>query len=222
MNYIKEFKQAFLLSLVLFALCGLAYPYALTGIGQTFMPEKANASMLYMDGKAVGSALVGQNFEDPRFLKGRPSSVSYNTYTAEQKADGSFAGVASGSANMGATNPGLVERIAKDKEAFLAAHPEAQGKDLPTDLLTASGSGLDPHISVASAMVQIPALVQHTGLSREALEAIIVKHTLHKAAGIFGGEGVHVLKVNMDIAKALGIRPGAAGAAGDAAAPAAK
>lgn len=211
MNYLKNFKQAFLLSLVLFALCGLAYPYALTGIGQTFMPEKANASILYMDGKAVGSALVGQNFSDPRFLKGRPSSVNYNIYTAEQKADGSFTGVASGSANFGATNPALTERIAKDKEALLASHPDLQGKDIPTDLLTASGSGLDPHISVASALAQLPALVQHTGLSREALEAIIAKHTLHKAAGIFGGEGVHVLKVNMDIARALGMKPGAAG-----------
>lgn len=207
MNYIHDLKHAVLLSLVLFLLCGLAYPFALTGLGHAVMPEKAQGSLLYMNGQAVGSALVGQAFTDPRFLKGRPSAVGYNTYTASQKADGSYAGVASGSANMAASNPALTERVSQDVQAFRAAHPDAQNTNLPGDLLTASGSGLDPHISPAAARVQLPAMSKHSGLSVEALEAIIARHSSGKFAGIFGGERVHVLKVNMDIAQALGLTP---------------
>lgn len=203
MNFIKEFRQAFVMTLAMFALCGLFYPYALTGLAQMLAPENASGSLLYMDGKAVGSALVGQDFTDPRFLRGRPSAVKYNTYTAEQKADGSYTGVASGSQNMGASNPALAERVAGDMQAFLAAHPGVKAEDVPADLLTASGSGLDPHISPASAHVQIPALAQHTGLSKETLRAIIDKHTSGKVGGILGAETVHVLKVNMDIAQAI-------------------
>lgn len=207
MRYISDLKHAVLLSLVLFALCGLAYPLTLTGLGNMLMPEKAQGSLLYMNGQAVGSALVGQAFTDARFLQGRPSAVGYNTYTADQKADGSYAGVASGSANMAPSNPALAERVTQDVQAFRAAHPDAPSTPLPGDLLTASGSGLDPHISPAAARVQLPALAQHSGLSVEALEAIVSRHTTGKFAGIFGGEGVHVLKVNMDIAQALGLAP---------------
>lgn len=205
MSYIKEFRQAFMMTIAMFILCGLIYPYALVGLGQIVAPDKASGSLLYMDGKAVGSALVGQDFTDPRFMRGRPSAVNYNTYSAEQKADGSYAGVASGSQNMGASNPALAARVAEDLKAFLLAHPGVKAEDVPADLLTASGSGLDPHISPASAHLQIPALAQHTGLSKEALSAIIDKHTVGKAGGVLGGETVHVLKVNMDIAQALGL-----------------
>lgn len=211
MSFIKEFRQALLMTLVMLVLCGFAYPYALTGIGQALAPEKASGSLVYMEGKAVGSALVGQNFTDPRFMKGRPSSVGYNIYTSEEKADGTYAGVASGSANMGNSNPALAKRVEEDMRAFLAAHPDVRAEDIPTDLLTASGSGLDPHISPASARLQIPALVRHTGLSKKELEDIIARHTTAKLGGIFGENTVHVLKVNMDIAHALKLQtPGAA------------
>lgn len=203
MRFIKELRQALLLTVFMLILCGVAYPYALAGIGAVVAPEKAAGSLLYIDGKAVGSALVGQNFTDPRFLKGRPSAVNYNTYSSEQKAEGAYGGVASGSANFGASNPALAERVTEDMQAFLAAHPTVTSQDIPADLLTASGSGLDPHISPASARLQIPALMQHTGLSKETLDAIITQHTTGKWAGILGGETVHVLKVNMDIARAL-------------------
>lgn len=211
MYHLKELKSAVLLSLALFVVCGLTYPLALASIGQALMPDKAQGSLLYrageegQAGKAVGSALVGQAFDDPRFLKGRPSSVGYNTHTVAQKADGSYAGVASGSNNFAATNPALIERVAADKQAFLAAHPDAMAELIPGDLLTASGSGLDPHISPASAQIQLPALARHTGLSVATLQAMVRRHTTGKLLGVFGGEGVHVLKVNMEIADALGI-----------------
>lgn len=208
MSLRKDFRQSLLLTAVLLVVCGVAYPYALVGLGTLFVPEKVTGSLLSLDGQVVGSALVGQNFTDPRFMKGRPSAVNYNTYTLEEKADGSYGGVSSGSANMGNSNPALKERVEQDLAAFLAAHPTLEAKDIPTDLLTASGSGLDPHISPASALVQVPALVQHTALSKEQLEAIIAKNTIGKTGGIFGGQAVHVLGVNLDIARALKLSPG--------------
>ena len=207
MTFFKEFRQALLLSCVLLLVCGVAYPYALTGLGQLVAPESAEGSIVYLDTQAIGSALVGQDFTDPRFMRGRPSAVGYNTYTAANKADGTYEGVASGSDNMGASNPALAERVTRDMAAFLAAHPGVQAKDVPTDLLTASGSGLDPHISPAAAQLQIPALAQHTGLSKETLRAMIVRHTTGKWGGIWGADTVHVLKVNREIAQALGIAP---------------
>lgn len=212
MSFLKEFRQALMLTLVLLVVCGVAYPYALAGLGQALAPEKATGSLLYMDGRAVGSALVGQHFTDPRFLKSRPSAVNYNTYTAAEKADGTYTGVASGSNNMGASNPALVERVTGDMKAFLAEHPGVKAEAIPTDLLTASGSGLDPHISPAAARIQIPALVLHTGLPKEKLEAIVDRHTRGKWGGIFGENTVHVLGVNMDIARELGISPQATAA----------
>lgn len=203
MTFMTQVRQALSLTVALLILCGIAYPFAMTGISQAIVPEKANGSLLFMNGKAVGSALVGQNFTDPRFLKGRPSAVGYNTYTAEQKADGSYAGVASGSANMAASNPALAERVAADMKAFLEAHPGVKAEDVPADLLTASGSGLDPHISPAAAALQLPAMAQHSGLSMETLKGIVDKHTAGKVGGVLGEPTVHVLKVNMDIARAL-------------------
>lgn len=207
MFFMNQMRQAVLLTVVLMVLCGVVFPFALTGIAQVLAPEQANGSLLYMGDKAVGSALVGQAFTDPRFMKGRPSAVGYNTYTAAQKADGSFAGVASGSANMGNTNPKLAERVAADMQTFLAANPTITAADLPADLFTASGSGLDPHISPAAARIQIPILAGHTGLSIAALEAIVGRHTTQKVGGVLGEPTVHVLKVNMDIARALSLSP---------------
>lgn len=204
----KGIQQAFLLTLAMFMLCGLAYPYALIGMGQLLAKEHAEGSLLFVEGKAVGSALVGQQFTDPRFLRGRPSAVNYNIYTSGQKADGTYTGVASGSQNMGASNPLLAHRVQEDLKALLAAHPGLAAKEVPTDLLTASGSGLDPHISPAAARIQVPALARHTGLAKETLQAMIDRHTTGKWAGILGNETVHVLKVNMDIARALRLTPG--------------
>lgn len=203
MYFFKEFRQAALLSCVLLALCGVAYPLALTGVSTLAAPEKAAGSLLFHNGKAVGSALVGQTFTQPGFLKGRPSAVNYNIWTPESKAAGDYAGVASGSANMGASNPALLKRVEADRAAFLAANPQIRAEDIPADLLTASGSGLDPHISPAAAKIQLPALAAQTGLSVDALGAIIARHTTPKLWGIFGEDVVSVLGVNLDIFNAM-------------------
>ncbi|WP_434512890.1 K(+)-transporting ATPase subunit C [Desulfitobacterium sp. AusDCA] len=204
-TFLKGIKKPFLVTIALLLICGLAYPLLLTGISQIIFPQQANGSLITIDGQTVGSKLIGQNFADDRFMKGRPSAVNYNTYTQEDKDSGTYTGVGSGSKNYGPTNPELVKRVEADMADFLKANPSVKKEDIPTDLLTASGSGLDPHISPASAAVQIPALVKSTGLSKETLEAIVKKNTQGKFLGIFGEETVNVLMVNLDIAKELGL-----------------
>lgn len=207
MIILKEFRPALLLTLVLFVVCGLAYPYALTGVSQVVAAEKANGSLIVVNGKAVGSAIVGQEFTDPRFMKSRPSAVNYNVYTAAEKADGTYTGVSSGSKNYGNSNPELAQRVEKDLAAFLAAHPTIKRQSIPTDLLTASGSGLDPHISPAAALVQLPALAEHTGLPIEQLQLMVKNNTRGKVAGVLGETTVNVLQMNLEIARALGLLP---------------
>ena len=203
--FLRGMKKPFLITLVLLLICGLAYPLLLTGISQIIFPHQANGSLIMADGQAVGSELIGQDFTDARFMKCRPSAVNYNTYAQSDKESGNYAGIGSGSKNYAPTNPELISRVKTDIDKFLKANPSIKKEAIPTDLLTASGSGLDPHISPASAAVQIPALIEATGLPRETLEAIVKKNTQGKFLGIFGEETVNVLNVNLDIAKELGL-----------------
>ena len=205
MKFVKALKAPVLVTLVLLVLCGLVYPLLMTGLSQLIFPSQANGSLIYADGQAVGAQYVGQDFTDPRFMRCRPSAVNYNVYTDEEKANGDYAGVASGSNNYGPSNPALVERVQGDIDAFLSEHPGLTVADLPADLVTASGSGLDPHISPASAEVQVPQLAENTGLTEEALREIVKEHTTGKFLGIFGEDVVNVLGVNLGIAQALGL-----------------
>lgn len=204
-TFLKGIKKPLMVTLALLLICGVAYPLLFTGLSQLIFPTQANGSMVIIDGKAVGSQLVGQDFTDIRFMKSRPSAVNYNTYTQEDKENGNYTGISSGSKNMGPTNPELAERVKEDMATFLKANPSVKQEDIPTDLLTASGSGLDPHISAASAAVQIPALVENTGLSEDKLKNIVKENTKGKVLGIFGEETVNVLNVNLEIAKELGL-----------------
>lgn len=189
-------KKPLMISIVLMILCGLLFPILLSGLSAVIFPRQAKGSLVEVNGEAVGAEYVGQKFTEPYFMKGRPSAVGYNTYDEE-------AALSSGSANYGATNPELKKRVEEDMEAFLAANPEVDKEDIPTDLLTASGSGLDPHISPASAMVQIPAISRASGISEDDLERIVEDNTKGKLLGIFGEETVNVLGVNVDIAEAM-------------------
>jgi len=204
-TFLKGIKKPFLLTIVLLLICGMAYPLLLTGISQILFPHRSNGSLVMIDGQAVGSELIGQNFSDARFMRSRPSAVNYNTYTQEDKESGNYTGVGSGSKNYAPTNPELVKRVEADMAEFLEVNPSVKKEAIPTDLLTASGSGLDPHISPQSAAIQIPALVESTGLSKETLEAIVKENTQGKFLGIFGEETVNVLEVNLGISKKLGL-----------------
>ena len=204
-------RQSLVVTLVLLLLCGFVFPVLLSGISTVIFPSQANGNLVYADGQAVGAANVGQDFTDPYFMKGRPSAYNYNTYYKDEQGnqyynDGSaFAGLSSGSNNYAPSNPALTERVEADIEAFLEANPDVKREDIPADLMTASGSGLDPHITPASARIQIPALAAASGLSEEELEQIVADNTEGKLLGIFGEETVNVLGVNLDIAKAMGL-----------------
>ena len=138
-------------------------------------------------------------------MKCRLSAVNYNTYTAEEKEDGTYTGISSGSDNYAASNPELIARVEEDMAEFLKNNPDVKKEDIPTDLLTASGSGLDPHISPKSAKIQVANLVKTTGLTEDELLDIIDNNTKGKFLNIFGEEIVNVLGVNVEIAKRLGI-----------------
>lgn len=209
-SLVKMLKRSLAITVVMLIVCGFAYPLALTGVSQVVFPKQANGNLIMVDGEAVGSELVGQQFTDERFLKGRVSAIGYNTYTEEdlvpdENGETAYGGVSSGSFNYGATNPDLKARVEADIATFLEANPTIKKEDIPADLLTASGSGLDPHISPKSAQIQLPAMAEASGLSVEELQQIVDNNTDQKVLGVYGEVRVNVLKTNIEIAEKLGI-----------------
>ena len=194
----KVLKKSILVSLTLMFICGFAFPTVMTGIGQLFFNNKANGSIITVNGKEVGSELLGQKFTDARYFHGRISAVDYNTYK-----DGDKGSVSSGSANLAPSNKALTERIQKDLDAFLKANPEVKKEDIPADFLTSSGSGLDPHISVEAAKIQIPAISKATGINKSDLEQMVKNNTEERQLGVFGNRRVNVLKLNIEVNKKL-------------------
>ncbi|MGQ3477844.1 potassium-transporting ATPase subunit KdpC [Paenibacillus sp. TY11] len=173
------------ISVLMILLCGLAYPLVSTGVAQVLFPQQANGSMLRnADGRVVGSELIGQSFADPAFFQGRVSSVDYN-------------GAGSGSSNYAPSNPALVQRV-KDSIADWQKHnPDVPVSQVPVDLITNSGSGLDPHISPQAAQVQIPRISGLTGIAQDQLKALVQEQTEGRSAGVFGEPRVNVLKLNL-------------------------
>lgn len=204
----KVLKKSAILGLVLMLICGIIYPLTMTGISQLLFNKQANGSIITADGKQVGSELIGQDFTDARFFRGRVSAVNYNTYTeADKNADKDgkvkYSGVASGSQNLAPSNKALTDRVKSDLDSFLKTHPDVKKEDIPTDLLTSSGSGLDPDISPEAAKIQISAVSKASGISEQDLKKIVDKNTKGKALGLFGESRVNVLLVNLEIASIL-------------------
>ena len=202
-RFFKYFKNALLVSIAMFAICGFAYPMIMTGISQIIFPHQANGSLIEENGEVVGSSLVGQDFTDERLFHCRPSAYNYNTYTAEDKENGNYVGVSAGSNNYAPSNPDLEKRINEDIEKFLQENPTIEKEDIPSDIITASGSGLDPHISVEAANVQIDRVSENTGLTKKQLKKMIEENTEGKFLGIFGEEKVNVLELNLSLAKEI-------------------
>lgn len=197
-------KSSILMAAVMLLLCGLAYPLLVTGVSQAVFSNKANGSLVEYNGEIVGSKVVGQKFSDPKHFVGRVSAYNYNTYSEEDKVPDSegkvaYGGVSSGSANLAPSNPALTERVEADMASFLELHPYLTKEDIPTDLLTSSGSGLDPHISVKSAEIQVKRVAEETGISEEKLGELIEKNTEGKTLGFLGEEKVNVLLLNLDV-----------------------
>ena len=204
---LHNIRQAVLVTLVLLLLCGFLFPVVLSGLSAVIFPHQATGSLIEVDGKTVGAEYVGQEFTEPYFMKGRPSAYHYNTYYEDAEGNqfynygSEFAGLSSGSNNYAASNPALVERVEADIEAFLAANPNVTREEIPADLMTASGSGLDPHISRAAALYQVPVVARRTGLSEAALTALIEEHD---ESGLFGRHHyVNVLNLNIGVQSLL-------------------
>lgn len=173
------------LSVVFIVLCGIIYPLASTALAQVLMPSQANGSLLKNNaGVVVGSELIGQNFTNPALFQSRVSSIEY-------KAE------ASGSNNYGPSNPDMLKRTSDSIAQWKLDNPDVPVSELPVDLITNSGSGLDPHISQAAAIVQIPRISKLTGIPAEELTALVNEHTEGRDLGLFGEERVNVLKLNL-------------------------
>lgn len=181
------FLSAVRLSAVFIILCGIIYPLASTALAQVLMPSQANGSLLEnKEGKVVGSELIGQNFTNPALFQGRVSSIGY-------KAE------ASGSNNYGPSNPDMLQRTKDFIAQWQVNNPDVPVNQLPVDLVTNSGSGLDPHLSPASAMVQIPRISSLSGIPADTLKELVKEHTEGRDLGLFGEERVNVLKLNMAV-----------------------
>lgn len=167
-------------------LTGLAYPLAVTGVAQALMPQQAAGSLLQREGQPVGSSLIGQSFTDPKYLWGRPSATAATPYN----------GLASGGSNLGPLNPALVDAVKGRVEALRAADP-GNGAPVPVDLVTASGSGLDPQISVAGATYQAARIARARGLPLAQVQRLIGEHTQQPLFGFLGEPRVNVLQVNL-------------------------
>jgi potassium-transporting ATPase KdpC subunit len=201
---LKTLLNALRVTLILLLLCGLVYPLAMTAICQAFFPKQAGGSLVEINGKKAGSELLGQAFSDPRYFHGRVSAVNYNTYTQADTKPGpdgkpAYQGVGSGSANLAPSNPALAERVKQDVTEFIRTHPGVKPEEIPADLVTSSGSGLDPHLSPAAARIQIPMIAKTTGISRADLEKLVAGNTEGRQWGIFGEPRVNILKVNLGI-----------------------
>ena len=168
---------------VLTVLTGFAYPGLVTWLGQRFFPEQANGSLLRKDGKVIGSFLIGQSFARPEYFHPRPSAANYDAS-------------ASTGSNLGPTSQVLIDRVKTDAEKFRAENPEFSGP-IPADLLTTSGSGLDPHISPASALAQAPRVAKARGVPVEQIESLVREQTEPRDLGIFGEPRVNVLLLNL-------------------------
>lgn len=182
----SSLRPALVLLALFTALTGVVYPLVVTGIAQVVFPARANGSLIHEGGRPVGSELIGQPFSDPGHFWGRPSATSPHAYNA---------GASSGS-NLGPLNPALAEAVKARVAALRAADP-GDDAPVPVDLVTASGSGLDPHVSPAAALYQVRRVARARGLPEERVRALVERHVEGRTLGILGEARVNVLRLNL-------------------------
>jgi K+-transporting ATPase ATPase C chain len=182
-----QIKNSILFVAVFTVLCGLLYPGVMTLVGQLMFPRQAAGSMIAVGGKTVGSELIGQPFDDPKYFWSRPSATSPYAYNASS----------STGSNLGPTNPAFISGIKANVDAARKANPDMANAPVPMDLVTASGSGLDPHISPAAAEYQAARVAQVRKLDLSKVKALIAQNTQGTWLGFIGDPGVNVVKLNL-------------------------
>ena len=179
-------RPALTMLLLLTVLTGLIYPLTVTGLVQVFFPDQANGNLIVREGKVVGSKLIGQYFNKPEYFWGRPSATAPFPNNP----------AASGGSNLGPTNPALIEAV-KGRVAALRAADPGNDSPMPVDLVTASGSGLDPHISPAAALYQVKRVARTRGLDETIVQKLVARHTEERQFGLLGERRVNVLQLNL-------------------------
>jgi len=185
-RYAAQTRRALVLLVALSVLVGIVYPLFITGIGRAFFPHQAAGSLMVENGTLVGSKLIGQPFSDPRYFWSRPSATSPFPYNAD----------ASGGSNLGPTNPALLRAISERIATLRATDPGDQAP-VPIDLVTASGSGLDPDVSPAAAEYQVARVARSRGISIDTVRALVQKYTRGRQLGFLGEPRVNVLELNL-------------------------
>jgi potassium-transporting ATPase KdpC subunit len=192
---LKEIRPAIIILVALTLITGLAYPLVMTGIAQIIFPSQAQGSLMEKDGKVVGSALIGQVFADDKYFHGRPSATNApDPKDATKTVDAPYNAANSMGSNLGPTSKALADRIKDDVETLKKENPSAA---VPVDLVTTSGSGLDPDISPASAYFQVPRIAKSRGLTEQRVRTLVDAQVEGRTFGLLGEPRVNVLKLNL-------------------------
>ena len=192
---LKQLRPALVLIVLLTVLTGLVYPLAMTGIAGVLFPRQAQGSLIEKDGKVIGSSLLAQGFDQPKYFHARPSATTApDPKDASKTVPAPYNAQNSGASNLGPTSKALIDRVKDDTAKLKAENPS---RPVPQDLVTTSASGLDPDISPEAALFQVPRVAKARGLADDAVRDVVTRHTEGRTLGLFGDPRVNVLELNL-------------------------